>query len=261
MEHIKNLLQKLSKDLELLEDPKSSQIDIDVCLNSIRQLYDQVRNIGEKTIQTSSHLEKDSNLEVENNTSTIENSEIDLDEIDFSDEKPVIEAEENIKNNNEISKEINDTVSEEKEEAVNQQEQETVQSQNTTKASNAQVDLFANITNSNNGSSEKQVTLGEHLGANKRSLNETFAGKQDMASRLNKKPVTDIKTAIGIGDRFLFIKELFGGDNEKFNQTIEVLNGLTDYDQALEHIKSNFSWNIDDSTAQQFLNIVSRKYQ
>jgi uncharacterized short protein YbdD (DUF466 family) len=260
MEHIKNLLQKLSKDIELLENENSSQIDVDVCLNSIRILYDEVRTIGNKTLKTSTHIEKVSESQIENKHSvTVEEVE-EIEEIDFSDEQTETESDKINNDSKELTEDIEKTVNEE--ESVKNQESEAIKSQTTTKTTNAQVDLFANITSGQNGSTEKQVTLGEHLGANKKSLNETFAGnQQDFSSRINKKPVTDIKAAIGIGDRFLFIKELFGGDNEKFNQTIEVLNGLTDYNQALEHIKTNFSWNTEDSTTKQFLNIISRKYQ
>ncbi|MDD2199357.1 MAG: hypothetical protein PHE08_06500 [Bacteroidales bacterium] len=258
MEHIKKLLQKLAKDIEVLESPNSSQIDIDVCLNSIRLLYEEVKAFSNNSIPIITKTENKTEPESKNTSLNNENNKEKLKEIDLSNEKIDTEIENNSVDTHEKSEEIETPIA--KTEPLDKQISEQDKNQERIKTSDAQVDLFANVTNSINTTSDKQVTIGEHLGANKKSLNETFAGKPDIVSKLSQKPITDIKAAIGIGDRFMFIRELFDGDNEKFNQTIEILNGLNNFDKAIEYIQSNFNWNIEDSTTKQFLNIVSRKY-
>ncbi|HOE04822.1 MAG TPA: hypothetical protein PLZ52_06365 [Bacteroidales bacterium] len=115
-----------------------------------------------------------------------------------------------------------------------------------------------------NGISETETkTLGEQLGENKTSLNDLLALKgsqQDVATRITAKPITDIRSAIGVGDRFLFIRELFDGDNDNFNKTIDYLNSLQQSHEAQSYLNSNFKWNSDSNTVKHFMSIIQRKY-
>ncbi len=115
-----------------------------------------------------------------------------------------------------------------------------------------------------NGYTDTDVkTLGEQLGENKTSLNDILALKatqHDVASKLTAKPITDIKAAIGVGDRFLFIRELFDGDNDVFNKTVDHLNGLDSENEAMTYINNNFKWNADSATVKHFIGIVQRRY-
>ena len=62
-----------------------------------------------------------------------------------------------------------------------------------------------------------------------------------MQSKLQNKPITDLAKAIGINDKFLFIKELFGGDSDLYNQTIKHLNHFTDLNEAIIYLQENFT--------------------
>jgi hypothetical protein len=104
-------------------------------------------------------------------------------------------------------------------------------------------------------------TLGEQLGQNKTSLNEALAQKsapQDITSRL--KPVTDIKAAIGVGDRFLYIRELFAGSTDTFDETINHLNSLHSFSDAQSYLNEKFRWDETSGTVGSFLNVVKRRY-
>ena len=48
-----------------------------------------------------------------------------------------------------------------------------------------------------------------------------------LAARLQRKPVSDLISAIGINDKFLFLNELFGGSMEKYNKSIRSLNSFS----------------------------------
>ncbi|MGC9331301.1 MAG: hypothetical protein ACP5DZ_05410 [Bacteroidales bacterium] len=104
--------------------------------------------------------------------------------------------------------------------------------------------------------------LGEKLGANRIAVNETLAGKSskdDLASKLQSKPVTDIKAAIGLGDRFLFIKELFDGNADEFNKCIQDLNNMHSADEAKTYLEK-YKWDIEKDTATYFWSIVQRRF-
>lgn len=77
---------------------------------------------------------------------------------------------------------------------------------------------------------------------------------------VNLPPVDDIRKAISLGDRFLFQRELFGGDGEKMNKTIEALNALPSLEKALEYIEKKFHWDTETTSYELFLNILKRRY-
>ena len=55
---------------------------------------------------------------------------------------------------------------------------------------------------------------------------DSFQDGEDrsIAANMNLQPVEDLKMAIGINDKFLFINELFGGNPSDYNEAIEKLN-------------------------------------
>lgn len=103
-------------------------------------------------------------------------------------------------------------------------------------------------------------TLGEKYQGKKKFRNEVLsAGKKDMASILQNKPITDLTKAIGINDKFLFTKELFSGNAELYAKTIRKLNDFTDINDALFFIQDNFSWDDKNEAANQLIDLVRRK--
>lgn len=72
--------------------------------------------------------------------------------------------------------------------------------------------------------------------------------------------VDDIRHAISLGDRFLFQRELFKGDGEKMNKTIDQLNRLGSLDEAMQYIKKKFNWDEESQAYELFTNILRRRY-
>ena len=72
--------------------------------------------------------------------------------------------------------------------------------------------------------------------------------------------VDDIRQAISLGDRFLFQRELFGGNGELMQKTLDILNQKHDFDDALAYINKNFEWNQDSSTYELFINVLHRRF-
>lgn len=92
-------------------------------------------------------------------------------------------------------------------------------------------------------------------------VNEIY-GKAKSAGKTaeNLQPVSDILIAIGLNDRFFFTRELFNNDSVLFKSTITALNNLPNLEKAQEYINEKFNWTDDDSIAEQFMQIVKRRY-
>lgn len=100
-----------------------------------------------------------------------------------------------------------------------------------------------------------------------KSLHQAFEEKtvdHSLASKLQYNPINDLRSAIGINDKFLMMNQLFTGSLEQYNSNIERLNNFHNFDDAdafLFQLKELHGW-ADDLTAFEKLNhYVKRRYQ
>ena len=96
-------------------------------------------------------------------------------------------------------------------------------------------------------------------------LGEKMMGEDfTLADKLQQNPLHDLKSAIGINDKFLFVNELFGGSMEKYNKSIENLNDLKTLNGAmiyLNELKIELQWNSSNEAYQKLKDLVSRKFE
>lgn len=81
-----------------------------------------------------------------------------------------------------------------------------------------------------------------------------------ISSILANKKIEDIKQGINIGDRFRFQRELFRGNGEDMNKTLSYINQLATLNEALSFLRSKYGWSTDNETAEDFYQIVRRRF-
>lgn len=119
-----------------------------------------------------------------------------------------------------------------------------------------------------NNEDKTQVLVGEKFAPSKNSVHERLAQiKEDksIGARLQQKPVSNIKDAIGLNEKFLFINELFNGDLEAYNRSVNQLNtcpGIHEAFEMLNQLTLDYNWDGQRSseTIDKFANIVQRRY-
>ena len=72
--------------------------------------------------------------------------------------------------------------------------------------------------------------------------------------------VEDIRQAISLGDRFLFQRELFAGNGELMQKTLDELNALGSLEEAMDYVADNFEWDSDSTAVQLFENALKRRF-
>jgi hypothetical protein len=93
-------------------------------------------------------------------------------------------------------------------------------------------------------------------------LHETLhhASAKENVTLSQARPVDNLMTAIGINDRFTFIRELFGNDAVFFEQTIRILNDAASFNDAYNYMIQNHDWDMDSDPVQLLLEIIRRKF-
>lgn len=106
----------------------------------------------------------------------------------------------------------------------------------------------------------------EEISEMEQSLNETFQGdhKSTLAQKFNKKPITDLKTAITINQKFLFTSRLFNEDKDAFETAVEKINSFTSYLEADDYVqnslKRRFDWEMKNPTVKEMMELIERRF-
>ena len=113
------------------------------------------------------------------------------------------------------------------------------------------------------GKAIEPSTIADKFKGEKKFINESLAGnleKDNISSKIQSKPIQNINTALGVNDRFKLIRDLFNGDKESFQNTITILNGASNFNEAFNYITSSFDWDMEDESVQLLLELVRRKF-
>lgn len=95
------------------------------------------------------------------------------------------------------------------------------------------------------------------------SLNETLGtlrGDEEVPEYLKGKPVEKLSQAIGINDRFLFIRELFDGDSDSYNLAITRIDSAKTLTDAKALLMSLAGAKSETDAGRQLLDLVKRKF-
>lgn len=100
-----------------------------------------------------------------------------------------------------------------------------------------------------------------------KSLQQAYEEKNadhSLASRLQYNPINDLRSAIGINDKFLLMSQLFKGSLEHYNAAIERLNNFYDYEDAdifLGSLKILHDWADGLPAIDKLQYFLKRRYQ
>ena len=71
--------------------------------------------------------------------------------------------------------------------------------------------------------------------------------------------VNSLRGAISVGDRFMLIRELFGGDEAQYDSVIDTLDSLDNLDDCIIYIAENFTWRASSDGAKLVMDLLQRK--
>jgi len=107
--------------------------------------------------------------------------------------------------------------------------------------------------------------LNDVIGHNGSSINDRL--KEDvleLAAALKESPVRELKKAIGVNDRYVFINELFRGDEAMYERSIKTINNfriLPEAEYWMEReLKIKLGWDDGREITRQFYQLVKRRF-
>ena len=107
------------------------------------------------------------------------------------------------------------------------------------------------------------ATAKQPVAAQKLSASEIIAQNMQgnvLANRFQQKPIANIASAIGLNDKFQYIRTLFDNKATDFTHTVAALNAMNSFDDAMQYISTHFEWDMEDPVTIQFLELVNRRF-
>ena len=97
------------------------------------------------------------------------------------------------------------------------------------------------------------------------SLNDRLKeNRTELMHSLKEAPIRDLRKGIGINDRFVFISELFRGDEPMYERSIKTINSFNIYPEAEywmnRELKIKLGWDDTKEIVKHFYNLVKRRF-
>ena len=93
-----------------------------------------------------------------------------------------------------------------------------------------------------------------------------FREAKELSEKLGDLPIRDLSTALGLNEKIFTINELFGGDKSAYDDTIQLLNTFSSFDDAKKYLSENiagkYRWSDNErkKKAKIFIKMVRRRY-
>ena len=99
----------------------------------------------------------------------------------------------------------------------------------------------------------------------KESLNDRLKeNRNELMHSLKETPIRDLRKGIGINDRFVFISELFRGDEPMYERSIKTINSFNIYPEAEywmnRELKIKLGWDDTKEIVKHFYQLVKRRF-
>ena len=105
---------------------------------------------------------------------------------------------------------------------------------------------------------EDILTINQRISSQ---LGERGMGRTE---QLAIKPISDIKLAITLNDKLLYVKDLFNGYNLAYSEAVEILNRFNTFEEASRFLKTNYviknNWESKPATVEKFYALLKRRY-
>ena len=108
---------------------------------------------------------------------------------------------------------------------------------------------------------EPVLRVNEKLGAGRsRSVGEKMEQKEAWRTAMPGTAVKDVRSAISLNDRVLFIRELFGRDAGLFQKAVDDINAMGSLDEMVAYVNERHpGWDLDSDTVYRLMMAVRRK--
>ncbi|WP_139113041.1 hypothetical protein [Mucilaginibacter sp. PPCGB 2223] len=97
-------------------------------------------------------------------------------------------------------------------------------------------------------------------------LNQILSAQRSGTTRISEQlpPIKDLRSAINLNDKMLYVKDLFHGYSLSYSEAIEILNRMSGFEEADKFLRTNYavknSWDEKQATVEKFYALLRRRF-
>ena len=87
--------------------------------------------------------------------------------------------------------------------------------------------------------------------------------EKTVASQATRQPISNIKSSIGINEKFAYLKDLFKNNVNEYNEALDKLNNFENYGDAedyFQELKAKNGWDPESKSFQGLADLLNRRY-
>lgn len=255
-----DLRQRLQRVLQILEDAESNgalcDLERDIVLGELREVYTELKFSDERNECVAKIPVIPANVEPEVAPEPEPEPEPEVEPEDDA-EEPEVEVEilfdeeaEEEQNVVETAAEPNEQPNEQPNDESKEQPKEELSSlvsHISSKKSSPLLSLYED---------DPAPIVGEQF-HEQTSLADTIACPKGVAESA---PVASLREAIGVADKFMLIRELFGGDSVAYDSAIDALDRQPSFDDCIIFIAEHYAWSPNSQATKFVMDLLQRKY-
>jgi hypothetical protein len=259
---ISGLLETISEQAEIIKNHQENipQLYLDIIKENIRKLYENIHNLDKLNSKPDIIKPETGKIAETAIKEKIEKKE------------PIVEITPAL--SEKIKTEAKEEPAKTKPESIKDIQPEIVTSHEEKKEPKPEIVIDESTNEENNKTLEQSVapipkikeTTIDMFSDNTISIGEKLIDKQDksIAAKMQKTQIIDLRTSIGINDKFLFINELFEGDMKNYNDAIDKLNSFNNLNEAIVSInllRIEYKWKTNDEAFIKLNELIEGRYK
>ena len=277
-----NLKTRLQRVLQIVEDAERtgvlSDLEKDIVLSELREAYAELKFADERREQT-----ENGELRTENEEPQTENEEqpeitpnapnASIPPIPSIEEEPEEEPEVEVEllfdesSEEELETESGELRTENEEQQTENEEQSEIapSAPSTPTAAEPQDELSSLVTHHSSNKRSPLLSLYEESAP---VIGEQFHDAPSVADTIvcpkgvsENAPISSLREAIGVADRFMLIRELFEGDAAAYDSAIDALDKQPSFDDCIIYIAENYTWSTNSQATKLVMDLLQRKYK
>ncbi|MDH5598946.1 MAG: hypothetical protein OEY34_07470 [Cyclobacteriaceae bacterium] len=93
-------------------------------------------------------------------------------------------------------------------------------------------------------------------------LNDKYGSKEktSLADMHQKKKIDNIRNSLTINQKFMFTNSLFQGDASDFNRTLDVIESMSNYEEACSFLVEKYNWNTEEEETEEFFHLIAKRF-
>lgn len=249
------------------EERNAHQIEIDLLAEETRKFYKEILSLNDHSNKRDNIFQKTSEF---SNVKSQKTAPVKGTEVKKTEEKNIVKenivAEENIAKENIVEENVveNSIV----EESIIEEKNATpteIAPENITERSNAQIIADDTKEKMSSKTFAEAVTLADKLKKDDNTINRQMANSNLPRNQaFTETPISNLRNAIGINDKFMFVNELFKGDMKEYDNFIAQVNNASGYNEAISMLDEALikfdSVNKNDAV-KKLKDFISRRFQ